>query len=402
MTGTATRPTPARCRFCGATPLDTVYRNERSPASVEGLLHADGRANDRARDLNVLHCAHCGLVQLEDYLGDGFYADYEMGVGFSPRFLSYLEELADTLRSNVDGENPNLLELGCGDGAFLDALADRGFSVTGLEPSARFRRQAEARGHRVLNEFAGDGVPIGGAPYDVIASRQVMEHVHDLNGVLSAIAASLPPGGVCLTEVPSLDKALDDRRFYDFFPDHVNYFDRHTLASVHRHHGLEPIWLEPTFGDEFLTVIATNTERPGAAAASPSDPAPVAAGMRRLADDQRRVCGDLRQLLQSARDAGQRTCIWGGGGKGIVTLAAIGPDLVDLLVDGDPRKHGHYLPVSHLQVEAPERIAVAKPELIVVTALAHLDEILSTLWGPLQYSGEVFALAPGGLKRCRA
>ncbi|WP_163540404.1 methyltransferase domain-containing protein, partial [Klebsiella pneumoniae] len=65
-------------------------------------------------------------------------------------------------------------------------------------------------------------------PFDGFVTRQVLEHVPDINDFLIGIRRNLKPGAYGLIEVPSLEKALEDRRFYDFFPDHLNYFSLET------------------------------------------------------------------------------------------------------------------------------------------------------------------------------
>jgi hypothetical protein len=55
----------------------------------------------------------------------------------------------------------------------------------------------------------------------------VLEYILDVIGFLLAIRESLKPGATGLVQVPSLEQ--EGARFYDFFPDHLNYFSARTL-----------------------------------------------------------------------------------------------------------------------------------------------------------------------------
>ena len=128
---------------------------------------------------------------------------------WSGRPNGWLPELA------VDWEPGAALEIGCGEGADVLWLAERGWWVIGLDLSVtaigRLTGQAERLGvaSRVNGRVhdAGDGLPAG--PFDLVTSF----YVHgghepgslDLVALLSDAAARVAPGGHLLTAVHAVN-----------------------------------------------------------------------------------------------------------------------------------------------------------------------------------------------------
>ena len=121
----------------------------------------------------------------------------------------WLPELA------TDWSPGTALEIGCGEGADVLWLAERGWQVTGLDLSAtavgRLSREAERRGvaARVTGRVhdAGDGLPEG--PFDLVTSFYVHGGPEkgslDLVALLSDAAARVAPGGHLLTAVHAVN-----------------------------------------------------------------------------------------------------------------------------------------------------------------------------------------------------
>ena len=365
------------CRLCGTTSLSERLKFERAPSSVERLLSREQLESDRGGNLSVVECDSCGFVQLLDPMPPEFYDDYEMALTFSTGFRQYLVELRDLFMAISGLTSGRLVEIGCGDGTFLDSFRERGFEVEGVEPSAPFRAQAQAKGLTVHSCYIAQNQPAPGGPYDAVVTRQVLEHVFDIQSFLAGVTSSLRPGGAALIEVPSVEQSVDAGRYYDFFPDHVNYFSAPTLSAACAACGLEVLEIRRTFGGEYLSAILRR---------------PLSSGLAQLRVLADQSMEDANHFLEREKIAGKRVAIWGGGGKGVSALASIGWDGVSYVVDSDPRKQGKFLPVSHLEVFSPETLLADPVDTVLITALAHRDEIIQHLLGQIKFNGTIAAL----------
>ena len=84
-----------------------------------------------------------------------------------------------------------------------EALAARGAQVTGIDPAEvaidAARAHARKGGLRIGYDVGvGESLPYNTASFDAVVCVDVLEHVADLNKVLSEVARTLRPGGMFL------------------------------------------------------------------------------------------------------------------------------------------------------------------------------------------------------------
>jgi SAM-dependent methyltransferase len=369
-----------RCRVCDHSGLEPFLHLDRAPANISRLLPAEDLEGDSSIEIDVWRCPACAMVQLGELLEETFYEDYVMTVSHSPTMQRYQHEQASDLVSRFRLAGRSVMEVGCGDGHYLSILAGLGAEVYGLEPSAPFRRLTELRGLPVYAGYAADLEPLPGGPYDAIVTREVLEHVPDPIDFLSSIRASLTSDGIALVEVPSLEQALEHGRFFDFFPDHLNYFSVGTLARALERSGFLVLEITRGMGGEYLQAIArVDAERTAA----------------QLDAAREALVRDLRSLEDTCLAQGWRLGVWGAGAKGLSVLAATQARGVSMLVDSDPHKHGRYTPGSGLLVEPVERLRSDPVDVVVVTAMAYIDEIVTELRDDVGFGGPIYSLGHG-------
>lgn len=93
----------------------------------------------------------------------------------------------------------HILDFGCGQGYFLDALRAQGHDCVGVEISAVTGRVAAAKGHRVL--LTAD--VLADASFAAVASVHVIEHLPNPADVLAALRRRMMPGARFYFEVPN-------------------------------------------------------------------------------------------------------------------------------------------------------------------------------------------------------
>jgi SAM-dependent methyltransferase len=368
---------PYTCRLCAHSTLARALVLERSPRNIQRLFRPDELHHDRSVELCVLSCEKCGLVQIEPLLEDEYYDDYLMGAPHSPQMQAYQRRQASQFVRDFQLQGKRVMEIGSGDGSYLGHLRAAGCEVSGIEPSVRSREIARSAGHRVEEGYVTADRRLQDAPFDAFVTRQVLEHVPDIHGFLTGIRRNLKPEAVGLVEVPSLEKALADRRYYDFFPDHVNYFSSRTLRLALEINGFEVLDVRPDMFDEYIVASVRNHSHPDLGA--------VASTVDTLG-------AELRNFIDAYHARNEKVAIWGAGGKGLSVMAAAGIFDVDLLVDSDPVKQGLVTPVTHLRVEQPDALQQAGVSAVIITAMAYKNEIIQRLIKDLAFGGDIAAL----------
>ncbi len=163
-----------------------------------------------------------------------------------------------------------LLDIGCGEGMFLQVARARGFEIAGLDLDAGNVAAARARGlapieQGLLEDEAGRLAPmLRGAPlFHWVTAFEVLEHQPDPVGFLRAARGLLAPGGRLCGSVPNRDRVLArrDRRRSDgdFPPHHFLWFSRGALEATLRAAGFARVVVEP-IPERDLEAFATYLE----------------------------------------------------------------------------------------------------------------------------------------------
>ncbi len=139
------------------------------------------------------------------------------------------------------------LDVGCGSGRYLHAMAARGISrkdIHGLELDAGVVESLRTQGFSVARARVEDADLAPGS-IDLATMFHVLEHVDAPDRVVSRIAGWLAPGGILAVETPNLD-SLDRRLFANgiwggyHIPRHWHLFRASTLSRLFEHAGLTP------------------------------------------------------------------------------------------------------------------------------------------------------------------
>lgn len=147
-------------------------------------------------------CVDCGFEFFDPSLAGNslFYQCLES----SSYYTSDRPEFQRTARLAVRKQLMNVLDVGCGAGAFLDLARMAGLNTFGLELNPAAAAKARAKGHqifdRLLHELPVDAYPGG---FDLITLFQVLEHVTDPVSVIKQASARLKPGGYVSIAVPN-------------------------------------------------------------------------------------------------------------------------------------------------------------------------------------------------------
>lgn len=129
----------------------------------------------------------------------------------NPVRLQFLREAVDAhwhgdSRSVRPLAGKTALDVGCGAGLLCEPLARLGAEVTGIDAAPEnigaAREHAEAMGLKIAYQ-CGDVSTLGLGRFDLVTSMEVLEHVADKQAFVSALAASLAPGGLMVLSTPN-------------------------------------------------------------------------------------------------------------------------------------------------------------------------------------------------------
>lgn len=132
-------------------------------------------------------------------------------------------------------KNANILDIGCGYGAFVHFLRKEGYAnVRGIDASEEQVRQAKHLGiPNVILADLREYLANHATEYDLITALDVLEHFTkpELFGVLDAIYASLRDGGGILMQSPNGDSPYVSWIYFGDFT-HQQAFTRTSVTQV--------------------------------------------------------------------------------------------------------------------------------------------------------------------------
>jgi 2-polyprenyl-3-methyl-5-hydroxy-6-metoxy-1,4-benzoquinol methylase len=225
------------CPVCGAS---TVKLH------LDGAAHAlDPAAFGSSRtELSfgrILRCCDCGFGfsesrPTEDQLRDLYcrmdVSAYERETRGRMRTARRHQKM---LQRYYAGQPGTILDIGCASGRFLERCAATGWTVVGLEPSSNLSEEAmQLLGARArILPLTLQEADFAESTFDAVTMWDVLEHVPNPGEFLQRAVALLKPGGLLLANVPNLDSwqaRVMRRRWPLFLPEHLNYFNRESLA----------------------------------------------------------------------------------------------------------------------------------------------------------------------------
>jgi 2-polyprenyl-6-hydroxyphenyl methylase/3-demethylubiquinone-9 3-methyltransferase len=98
------------------------------------------------------------------------------------------------------------LDVGCGAGLLCEPLARLGAAVTGVDAAAEniaVARDHAARSGLTIDYRAGELAALRAAPFDLVTSLEVVEHVTDPAAFVAELAERLAPGGLMILSTPN-------------------------------------------------------------------------------------------------------------------------------------------------------------------------------------------------------
>lgn len=214
------------------------------------LFSADNIRRKAKRFFDVVQCEECGFKYINPSPTEEtlkyYYEDYMAHV---PERLNRLERFYYFFFRNVKGgmKPPGrLLDIGCGNGKYLDFMRSRGWSVVGVDsgPGCAFAREAlnleVYDGHLWEHRFPDNS-------FEVITLWFVLEHIADPVRLIQECRRILKPGGQIIISTLNTD-SFETRFFKRYWwhllaPEHLCQFDENSLRALVRKAGLQTFYL---------------------------------------------------------------------------------------------------------------------------------------------------------------
>ncbi len=229
----------------------------------------------------IYHCDQCSTMFTQDVPGAetiGSYYASENYISHSNTQEGLINKLYHRIRKRTllakmllvkketGKQTGNILDVGCGTGAFLFTMQQAGWKATGLEPDDSARLKAK-------NLYQIDPLPsdelfkLSPGMYDAITLWHVLEHVHQLHEYIEQLEKILTEKGRLFIAVPnyrSHDAHVYKENWaaYDV-PRHLYHFSPESIKVLMGLHGLQVIGIKPMWFDSFYVSMLSEQYKNG-------------------------------------------------------------------------------------------------------------------------------------------
>lgn len=308
-------------------------------------------------DVDLYKCNHCNHYQIEYINDEDYYDEYSM-IPHADSISPFMERQIEELVSFSDNTK-SFIEIGCGNGSFLNHAQKYYDVVIGNEPSKIYAEMTRRLGFNCIEEYITPSFNYT-KTYDSFCSKQVFEHLPDPKGTLNKIYELINNNGTGFIEVPNGAKSIYNNRYFDIFTDHVNYFTPSSLSKLVEQCGFTVLKTQEVFNGDYIECYFKKI--------NPN-----------YSNIKSRKNFDINFILKKTKKY-NNIGMYGAGAKGYVLITNMGKNLnLKAIIDDDPNKNNRYLPNTKVKVTLPNPTIINSLDLIIISASSYEKEIINKL-----------------------
>ncbi|MBN1823304.1 MAG: class I SAM-dependent methyltransferase [Endomicrobiales bacterium] len=225
------------CNICGSNEYEVVIKPERKDFDPSKIISAAGGIMGTQQ---IVKCSVCGLKYVRPRLKAGFVVKaYRDSV--DENYLSQSAARDITFRKCIEiverekQVKGRILDVGAASGNFLKHAKERGWEVSGAEPSKSLAEHGN-RNYGV-NIFAGtlSEARYPDAYFDVITVWDMLEHSTDPSAELAEMRRILKKDGMLVVNFPDIGTLLAKtagRYWWFLLSNHLYYFDGRSIKNI--------------------------------------------------------------------------------------------------------------------------------------------------------------------------
>ena len=401
------------CRSCKSNKLYDVVDLGHTPPSNLFLKEDDLKKKEVFYPLKTFVCSNCWLVQTLDVIDEKslFNPDYPYLSSYSETFLSHVNDYTRDIINRFNLSNSNsLLEIASNDGYLQDKFAEFGLNLLGIEPTSLAANISKSKGHRVIKKFFGlnfskDLVKKKGK-FDLIIANNVLAHVPDINDFILGLKSCLSPNGVITIENPSIVNLIEKNQFDTIYHEHFSYLSLTSVEYITRKNMLEIFDVEECqiHGGSiryFLQHKKTGQNKISKKVKKLKD-LECSKGIKNIktykkfSEKCRKIKVDFLKFSFLQVSKGKKIAAYGAAAKGNTFLNYCGlkKDIIQFIVDRNPKKVGLFSPGSYIPVVNEEFLKTTQPDYVLILPWNLKNEIKNQLHYIRNWGGKFICAIP--------
>lgn len=237
------------CNLCGSDSYEVVYPPRYKVARPDEIAQLFRSSGDEILLDQLVRCKQCGVQYLNPRLRQDLILE-SYSSGTDEAFISQVEGRERTFAKCLDliesyiPQKGKILDIGTAGGSFLGVASQRGWNVTGCEPSNWLAEWGSRHYNITIHPGTVFDLNLKEGLFDVVTLWDVLEHTPDPKAVLQECRRILKPGGMLVVNYPDIGSSiarLMGRKWVFLLSVHLYYFTSHTIHDMLKTSGFDII-----------------------------------------------------------------------------------------------------------------------------------------------------------------
>jgi hypothetical protein len=402
------------CRICGSKALIRIL--SLGNQCVTNFLDNSNEEVYKA-PLELVLCdpksGGCGLLQLKHTFDhDLLYKKYWYQSGISTTMVRALSNIVESAEDIVVLKpNDIVLDIGSNDGTLLKQYKNNGIIRIGFEPSNLWQI-SNNDGIEVIHNYFNSADFNSRFPYKkakIITSIAMFYDLENPSLFVENIKECLDSDGLWIIQMNYLGLMLENNTFDNISHEHLEYYSLGTLEYLLKAHNLsvKDVLLNDVNGGSFRIYVTHSSSKLRFPEGSESRITAQreyerSAGFNnpesyhKFAERIKNIKNQLLQFLNSEKNNGKISYIYGASTRGLVLLQFCGIDnkLIKFATDKNSEKWGKYIAGTGIKILPIDEYRKNKPDYLLVLPYQFIDEIAEQEANFLDDGGKLLIAIP--------
>jgi len=350
------------------------------PGKAQYLPDSSSLKDDSALCLELYACPYCSVIFL-DTEPVSYYREVIRSASVSEELKAQKQKQFNEFCEKYALKEKNVVEIGCGNGEFLEILAKCTPQAFGLEYAIESVSKCQSKGLNIYQGFiSSDDYRICDDLFDGFLLLMFLEHIPEPRTFLRGIFNNLTNDAVGIIEVPNSEMIFGTGLYAEIMKDHLFYFNLQSVSVLLGSCGFEIIE-QNIIRDDYVLSLTVRKKSTYA--------------LNDITDYIKKV----NNCFSNSLDKHKKVAIWGASHQTFFLLSQlIDTTKISCIIDSAEFKQGKFSPVTHIPIIKPSD-ELEDFDAIIVSAGSYSPEIIEILRLRYNYPGSLYIFNTDTLKR---
>ncbi len=386
-----------KCPICGYKNNKIIFALNNIPISYSSPLEKNECGKEKLVDLKIVECGNCFHIYNSgfktDYVYDLYRNKYSSGIANSKAVFDKYHFIIEKIIKNKNINNKIIVEIGASNLSFSKVLLSKNAKhIYAFDPSSYFK--VKEKNITFINDFFNlDYLNCSFKEVNLVVMRHVLEHCPFPSRILEEISRLGVEGMKVYIEVPNVINILSNGRFYDFFYEHIHYFNPKFLKKFLSKFGLKTLETNFLADGQHFGILCEKSNSPILNDLCSQE---FDSYSSTKINNFKKNMDYFKTSFDFIINKYEEIAIYGAGSHslGIASILDLNKKRIKYFLDLDKYKSGKYSPKTNIPIFNPYEVNLNIIQAIIIIAPLYQEEIIRNLRSEFNYKNHIWATHP--------